>query len=170
MTTIQLDREFLILYPNFETYASKAIRSLHSQADLSAVLAECYLHLRKCEPQIKSISDLEAFGKNWIKQNLKWHSSPLNKQYRSLKFEEISENLPDTNFHLEIFLEEKTREFHSSLTAYEQRLWSIYFEKHKISGRLISEHLDMSLSTGYTVLRECKDLSNRYREFLLRYI
>lgn len=170
MTTQQLNHEFAELYPKLEDYAKKALNHFRSPVDLSAVLSECYLHVRRYETEIQNSSQLEAYCKHWMKQNIRWRTSPLSKPYFQAQHEELSDSFIDNSFDLGSFIDVKTREFHSTLSTYEQRLWSIYFEKHKDSGRLIAEHLDMSISTGYIVLRECKQLSEKYREFLLRYI
>lgn len=170
MTTEQLDQEFVAIYPQLQSYATKALQHFRSPIDSSALLAECYLHLRRYENELTTPEQVISYAKNWIKQNVRWKKSPINKAYSLHEIRELSETLQDDTFSIEDWLKERTHEFKSSLNSYDQRLWSIYFEKHKVSGKLIAEHLDMSISTGYTVLRECKRLSDRYREFLLKYI
>jgi len=169
MTTQQLNDEFTRLYSTLEDYARKALSYFRSPVDLSAVLSECYLHVRRFETEIQNSSQLEAYCKHWIKQNLRWKTSPLSKPYYSTH-QELQDVYRDTTFQFEEFLLRRNTEFLQTLSPYQQRLWSIYFEKHKVSGRLIAEHLKMSLSTGYVVLRECKEISQKYREFLLKYI
>lgn len=167
MTQSQLNDHFTELYETIKTYTERAKWCLSSShLDTSAILAECYLHLHKCLHLLNTKEDVEAFSKKWIKQNLNWQDAPIKRMYKVNSFEEIPETPSPQYFDYEIY-DKAIATFLPTLTAYDRRLWSIYHEKDKTSGRLIAEHLQMSLSTGYDVLRQCKELNRRFRKHLL---
>lgn len=167
MKQSELNRHFTDLYEEIKTYAEKAKWHLASSyVDTSAILAECYLHLHKNIHLLKTVEDVESFSKNWVKKNLTWQSSPLKRQYQSknqaLDFDLESPQLVDFSCY-----DRAVESFLTTLNSHDRRLWSIYVEKGKTSGKLVAEHLNMSLSTGYEVLRQCKELHRKFRKHFL---
>ena len=167
MTEQRLSTEFEKIYPSLRTYASKAISALKSPVDVDMTLAECYIHVHKVKEQINDSSTLEAYSKNWIKRNLQWSHSPLHRTFRSSPVLDspIEQESADLTPLLELY-EQAVSTFLPTLSSYDRRLWSIYVEKQKTKGTEIAQHLEMSRSTGFQVLRECKALMLRFREHI----
>jgi hypothetical protein len=167
MTQTQLNKEFTKLHTQLEIYTGKALYALKSSLDVSSVIAECYIHLDKNRDLLETPNQVESFSKNWIKMNIKWPTSPINR--RNQLFHKNDIVLENQFVHSNIItdIEAWITEWENSLSMYDKRLWSIYYIQEKTTGRLIADHLNISISSGFNTLRECKRLEQTFKNYML---
>lgn len=153
MTEKDLTTEFTFIYPDLAVYTRKALWALHSRLEPNECLSECFLYCHSVRDQIETSSDLQAYAKNWIRQNIIWKNSPLKRLVSSDHPDYLDTpgyDTPDP--------EAVIRLWRDTLTSYESALWCIWHERGLRKGREVAEHLGISLSSAYLVLKECRHL------------
>jgi hypothetical protein len=166
MSEAELASEFTRCYPSLVEYASKALWKLHSPLELDDVLAECYLHCHSCRVLITPNNPLEGVAKNWIKSNLHWPTSPIKlklipKDISQDALVGIPSGTPSDSDPSAVI-----EEWYSTLTPYERRLWNLWYQQDLRRGKQIAGYLDISVSSGFQLLRECRELSERFRQWI----
>ena len=144
---------------------------LNNPIDVSWVLSECYLYLDTNKEAINDRSKLISYSKNWIKSNLKWKNSPLNRTIRLNNNAEDTPPIESTNniynFDLDR-IEDEIESFRNALTPYEKRLFSMYYDMDLKKGKELSNHLDIPLSSAYPIIKECKVIETKLRNHIKR--
>lgn len=156
MTEKDLATEFTLLYQDLAVYTKKALWALHSKLELNDVLSECYLYCHSARHQVSELNPLEGIAKNWIRQNIIWTNSPLKK----LSISDAPTH-KDTPMCPDLDVAESIAGWEHTLTQYERRLWDIWHTKGLRRGKEVSGYLDISLSSAYLVLKECRALEAR---------
>ena len=163
-----LSREFSKSFQDIETYTNKLINYLGKPIDSAWIMSECYIYLYNNLDQLDTPKKMISYAKNWIKCNLKWANSPLNRQMRVNNLSE-SPNIPGTSgvhiFDSETILDQIST-FTESLNTYDRRLFHIYYEMDLRKGKEIADHLDISISSAYPIIKECKKLENKLRSHI----
>lgn len=155
MTEQDLTTEFALILPELAVYTRKALWALNSRLEPNECLSECFLYCHSVRDQISEDLALIAISKNWIRQNIIWKNSPLKRL--------VSSDTPD---HLDTpgydtpDPEEVIRLWRVTLSPYESALWCIWHERGLRKGREIAEHLGISLSSAYLVIKECRSLES----------
>ena len=166
MSASDLSREFSKNFQDIETYTKKLINYLGKPIDSAWILSECYLYLHSNLDGLDTPRTMISYAKNWIKNNLKWTNSPLNRQIRLNNLPNDSPDIPGTSgvhiFDSEIILEQ-LQEFRDNLSTYDKRLFNIYYDMDLRKGKEIAEHLDISISSAYPIIKECKQLEHKLR-------
>jgi predicted DNA-binding protein YlxM (UPF0122 family) len=65
---------------------------------------------------------------------------------------------------------DKIGEFRDSLSTYDRRLFNIWWDLDLRKGREIAEHLDISISGAYNIIKECKGIDYRLENFIRKNI
>jgi len=164
MSNSDLSREFSKSFQDIETYTKKLINYLGKPIDTAWILSECYLYLHNNIDSLDSPRTMISYAKNWIKNNLKWTNSPLNRQIRLNNLPSDSPNISGSSgvhiFDSENILEQ-IQEFRDGLSTYDRRLFHIYYDMDLKKGRDIAHHLDISISSAYPIIKECKRIEQK---------
>ena len=168
MIKTDLDKYFIDAYKEIELYAIKAINLNKRNVDIVTVMNECYLYLLTKILELKTDKCVISYSKTWIKNNLLWHNSPLLRRELSRHghLELIEEITYDGVLTPEINYDAIKMGFFNSLSHYDKRLFNIYFNLELQKGREIADYLDISLSGAYLIKNECKQLEDRYRNYI----
>lgn len=168
MSSQDLSREFSKSFQDIETYTKKLINYLGKPIDSAWIVSECYLYLHNNLDSLDTPRTMISYAKNWIKNNLKWTNSPLNRQIRVNNLSE-SQIIPGTSgvhiFDSEIILEQ-IQDFRDNLSTYDRRLFNIYYDMDLKKGKDIAQHLDISISSAYPIIKECKQLEIKLRNHI----
>jgi hypothetical protein len=165
----KLSQEFNKHYQDIETYTKKLVNYLNKQIDVSWILSECYLYLHSNLASINDTKTLVSYAKNWIKSNCKWSNSPLNRQIRlNNNPEQVDYSTETSNIYSfdTDKIESQIEDFRSSLSPYDKRLFSIYFDLDLKKGKDVSAHLNIPLSSSYPIINECKQIELQLRQHI----
>jgi len=163
----ELAEEFSKILPGLLEYTKKACNLFGDSIDPHDYIAECYLHIWNNREKIKGIP-IEAVAKNWTRMNMTWKNSPIKVKFREsnlvLPGEDLreSQNLPD--------IEALIHEFTRGLSPYNRGLWRVYWDKGITKGQEMADHLGISRSSAYLLLRECKALEAQLRIHITKHI
>lgn len=163
-----LSREFSKSFQDIETYTKKLINYLGKPIDSAWIMSECYIYLHNNLALLDTSRKMIAYAKNWIKCNLKWTNSPLNRQIRLNNLPSDSPIIPGTSEqtqNAEVILAQ-IQDFSSGLNQYDRRLFHIYYEMDLRKGKEIASHLDISISSAYPIIKECKQLELKLRNHI----
>jgi hypothetical protein len=163
-----INTHFTNNYSDLLEYTEKAIVALKRNVDSATMLSEAYLHIYKCSADLKSEADVVSYSKNFVKMSLRWSNSPVIRNERAILID-CHKRFPEQD-HLEPHpdIEEWIKNWEGTLKNEEARLWNIWYHKNLRKGREISEYLDISISGSYTLIKECRLLEERLRDYLLR--
>lgn len=172
ITKEQLDDYFLSAYAEIEKFAEKAISMNKRNIDIFTVMNECYMYLREKNNELTNNRDVVAYSKTWVRNNLMWYNSPLLRQelprYGQLELiDDLTYSVEGVGVSNER-IDEISKSFVSTLTAYDKGLYNIYFNLDLRKGKDIAEYLKISLSGAYLIKNECKELEKRYRDYILK--
>ena len=164
-----LSREFSKSFQDIETYTKKLINYLGKPIDSAWIMSECYIYLHNNLALLDTSRKMISYAKNWIKCNLKWTNSPLNRQIRLNNIPSDSPDIPGTSgvylFDSETILDQ-IQDFSSGLNQYDRRLFHIYYEMDLRKGKDIANHLAISISSAYPIIKECKQLELKLRNHI----
>lgn len=157
------DKEFALEFarelPGLTEYTKKALWHYKVRLEPSEVLAECYLYVHLNRNIITVDQPLVSIAKTWIRNNLSWSRSHLKLDMLATGAELGVHPVAGTPVDCSAFLVD----WESSLAPREARLWEMWWHLGIRKGKAISGYLDISLSSGYLVLRECRVLETRLR-------
>ncbi len=171
MTKQDLDKCFIQIYSSLKEYSIKAIKFFKSQIELEHLLSETYIYVESRKEIISDIFVLESFCKYFIKTSIKWKNSQINRANRKnipltgleiVDYKFYIHNAPDYEIYLGI-----KDDFYKQLNNYDRRLFNIYFNLEMKSGKEIARYLNISLSLSYRTIKECKDIENRFKIYIL---
>lgn len=168
MTKTDLDNYFVGSYKEIELYALKAIHLNKRNIDIVTVMNECYLYLLTKIWELNTLRCVVSYSKTWVKNNLLWNNSPLLRRElpRQGHIEIIEDITYDGVLTPEVDYDEIKNGFYNNLNTYDKRLFNIYFNLELQKGLEIASYLDISLSSAYLVRNECKELEERYRNYV----
>jgi hypothetical protein len=167
MTQTKLNSIFNNNYKDLENYSTKASRKLTRGIDPLSILSECYVYLDDRRHDIDTESQMIAWAKTFIKNNLRWPTSPFNLKENGRGHSEFGDWTKPINQGLDSeTIQELINTFESTLSSYDKRLFSIYIVQDIRKGREVAEHLDISISGAYSVITECKVIENNFKEWL----
>jgi len=173
MTKQQINSHFVSIYSELETYTKKAIKSLRSPIDPYAALSECFIYVDMNCDKIDSTQTLTAYSKTFIKNNIKWRTSPLNrKETQRPGHVEFIEDFgrSHTDARTQIIYDESIKAFNKFLNTYEKRLFDLYIIRNIRTGKAIANQLDVSITCGYSLLHECKEIEERFKNYIINSI
>lgn len=166
----EIDNGFVEIYGSISNYSIKALKHFRSRIELDVLLSETYIYIVKNQEKITTLPILESFCKNFIKNSIVWSNSEINRNYRKYELNYYVELM---DYHANCSVEpdyskadELMNNFCRGLSNYEKRLFNIWFNLDKKSGKEISEYLDISLSLSYKTIKECKIIQERFRQFI----
>lgn len=164
MTEKELATEFSLCYQDLAVYTRKALWALHSNLELNDVLSECYLHCHTHRHLITEENPLIAMAKNWIKQNIIWTNSPLRRlSPKDAPAHKDQGYTPGTQHP-----EELIETWYLTLSQYQKRLWDMWHARGLRRGKEVSGYLDISLSSAYLVLKECRQLEAQLYHYITK--
>lgn len=155
-------------FQEIKEYTEKAIHALKRNIDATTLISEGYLHIHKCRSDLHSEADVISYYKNFIKMNLRWSNSPIIRSERAILIDctkrdlELSFDSPPEQ------LQEWISTWESLLKNEEARLWNIWYHRNLRKGREIAEHLDISISGSYSLIKECKLLEQALRNYIVK--
>lgn len=172
LTKDQLDYEFTAIYAVLEDFATNTIRYTKRNIDLYVVINECYLYLHSKMENLFCKEDVVAYAKTWIRNNLLWTNSPLLRQELPKKnqLEALDHIIPSqlnySGQHVDVIKMQDM--FYMTLSSYDKRLFNIYFNLNKQTGKDVAKYLDISVSSAYNLIKECKVIEQKYVHFIKR--
>lgn len=166
----ELKSTFSKKYSSIREYASKAVWALSNNVEVDDLISECYLYVWDRAEEIKDSQTLEAWSKNYIKMSLHWNNTPVNRMVRKENVEIFEYDQPVSNPTNFDNLEEETRKFEDTLTSLEKRLFNIYYTLDLRTGDAIAKHLGISRTSGYNLIPQCKEIENRFKKHLTRWV
>lgn len=171
MTKNQLDKDFIKIYSSIDEYATKAIKFFRSNIEKEYLLSEAYIYVEERKMLISNINILESFCKNFIKKSIIWKNSKINRELKkqipfsdleSISYRYTTTNDPNYDEYLDLLTE-----FNKNLSPYDKRLFNIWFHLELKTGKKISEYLKISLSLSYRTIKECKEIEERFKNYIL---
>ncbi len=171
MTKSQLDRDFVTIYKSIDEYASKAIKFFRSNIEKEYLLSETYIYVEERKSIIDNIRTLESFCKNYIKKSIIWKNSKVNRELKkqvpysdleSISYRYTNTNDPNYENYIELL-----NDFCRNLNQYDKRLFNIWFNLELKTGKKIAEYLNISLSLSYKTIKECKEIEERFKNYIL---
>lgn len=172
MNQNELSISFTNNYIELEKYATKLVKQKQKQLDPSIILSELYLHLDKYKEEIIDDTTLIAYSKKFIKSNISWYNSTIYKESkREWNSEEISfsnETYCNNLVIDEDTIKDKFNAFYKTLNAYDKGLFHIYFINNKFDIKQIEDHLQISRSSAYRTLLECKELEAKFKQYIIK--
>jgi hypothetical protein len=166
MTRDRLRQIFAVCYKDLYVYTSKAIWSLGVKLSVEECLSECYLHLDKSRLVLHSRENIEAVGKNWIKMNLTWKTSPI-KRANVIRSQELLEEPSPACFTI-TDPSDIISQFFESLDREDKNIWELCYYKGYDKGKSISEYLSVSPTSGFIILRKYRDLEERLKIWIIK--
>lgn len=175
MSELELSTNFTNIYKELESYTYFVKYKFNQKLETNIVLSELYLHLFKYKDEIKDVDTLASFSKKYIKSNLLWTNTTVKKETVNIKRNNVilDNDSKTTSSYFELsneYIETKMNEFYNTLNRYDKGLYNIYYNLLYQNSRQIAEHLNISRTSGYNTLLECKSLENRLKDYLLKYI
>lgn len=155
-------------FQEIREYTEKAIHALKRNIDATTLISEGYLHIHKCRSDLHTEADVISYYKNFIKMNLRWSNSPIIRNERAILIDYSKKDL-DLSFDTPPQeTQEWIKSWESTLKNEEARLWNIWYHRNLRKGREIAEHLDISISGSYSLIKECKLLEQDLRNYILK--
>jgi hypothetical protein len=164
-------------YNKLISFSRVQIDKFSRNYDEYMVVAECYeflINYKSWKNDIIKTDDIMKMSYLWIKNNVKWEGSFL--QSRKLKdIEKIDKEEGDEedfyygleNKDINISLIHNIIEdFEKTLNIYDRGLWEIWHHKALQNSKDIASYLNMSKSSGYLIVNQCKEVERRFRDYL----
>lgn len=167
MTQATLSNLFNRNYKEIYDYTSKASIRFNMANSINSLIAECYLYLDSKRKDLNDEPQMISWAKTFIKNNLRWTESPFRKMEKGRghsEFEDWGQSQYDTP--TEEWILELSDSFSNSLSPYDKRLFNIYTIKGLRKGIEVSDYLDISISSAFKVINECKEVESRFRNFI----
>lgn len=171
MTKSELDEHLQAHWDELGLYAKKYISVLALSIGAEDAVTGAYLHCLQCREEIEGPNEFIARSKHWIKMNLRWTQSPLRREHRGREHDEIGpwdrghEGDPDWSG-----VGPLTQAWKAQLDLRSRRIWSLYWELDLQKGRPLAEHLNISISGAYLLLKEARELEQSYRQWILKHL
>lgn len=167
MTQTTLSNLFNRNYKEIYDYTSKASIRFGMANSINSLIAECYLYLDSKRKDLETESQMISWAKTFIKNNLRWTESPFRKMEKGRghsEFEDWGQSQYDTISEEDIM--ELWDTFNKNLNSYDKRLFNIYTVKGLRKGIEVSSYLNVSISSAFNVINECKQVEERFRNFI----
>ncbi len=170
MTQTELSTCFTTYYKTLLHYTKSQLQQANKKLDEHIVLSECYIHLHKYKDDINDENTVLVYSKKFIRTNIGWYNSVINNETKKNKLYdsiEASSTLEaSTTMYDSEWIETQFNQFYLTLNNYDKGLYRIYFERHKTTTPLIAEHLNISRSSAYNTLCECKNLEHQFKNYI----
>jgi DNA-directed RNA polymerase specialized sigma24 family protein len=169
ITEQEFKKAFAENYANIEEYTKKALNWSRSRLDYQALINDAYIYTWDNIAHLEAGSQVVSWMKTYIKNNIKWPNSEVQRRDRLSSRQNDIQTPTTSSSNMEMTTEQIEQlqiRFVASLTPYNRRLFHIWFVLGLRKGREIAQHLNMSISTGYIVIRNCKQLSEDYKNWL----
>ena len=171
MTRSEFDRIFTEHWEEFNLYATRYVKHLGLSIRAEDSVTGAYLHLLKEIEELHEGSEIVSHGKNWIKMNLRWTQSPLRREHRGREHAELGDwdqsQTVDPDWER---IDPLTSLWVKRLDLRSRRIWSLYWDLDLRRGRELAEHLNISTSGAYLLLKEARELEQSYREWILKHL
>lgn len=150
-------------------YTTKALRKANRQEDPSELISLAYLYILGKEID-DSKGNIESLSKGYIKGEIFKTNSSYNRTKRKYIFFEDNELiysdmdilLDDTIYDIDLI----TSEFIDILTLHEKGIWNIFYTKRMNKCALIMKYMNISMVGASSILKEGKQLEERFRDFV----
>lgn len=171
MSREDLGKYFTNHYTNLVNYTKSQLKQANKKMDPSIVLSECYIHLDKYKDEIQDENTVLVYSKKFIRTNIGWYNSIINNETKKCN---IQDNIQTTTIVIESYIShydsewitKQFNDFYKTLSNYDKGLYRIYFEQQKVTTPLIAEHLNISRSSAYNTLVECKQLEHKFKNYI----
>lgn len=171
MTKSELDEHLQAHWDELGLYAKKYISMLALSIPAEDAVVGAYLHCLQCREEIEGPNEFIARSKNWIKMNLRWTQSPLRREHRGREHAELGDwdrgQSGDPDWER---VDPLTALWVKGLGVRSRRIWSLYWDLDLRRGRALAEHLNISTSGAYLLLKEARELEQSYREWILKHL
>jgi hypothetical protein len=178
MSKEQADAYFVTLIPTLTPIVDGIAYKQNKRYDSDAVINEAYLHMLSNLEVIENENELKKLVINFIKQNITWTNSSLNKT------ELLNKNNPeqpiilndiddfDVNLEQKIIIEKWYDAKQSILFNYRQQLkdnvkaviFDCFFKKKITKGVHLAKHLNINKDAACKYIRELKSDIRKYTE------
>lgn len=164
-----IDKFFRDFYSILKEYAQKFLNRINKKyIEVDMLLSDTYCYLIKYNwNKIPTNNDLEGLSKVYIKNNIRWSKSSITVQSNIKETVQIDEVYIYSNYDIDTDVIYKLiDEFYTELTREEKNIWNIYYNKNINTAKAISNHLNISISYSYTILKTAKELEDKLREYV----
>lgn len=172
MSEQELSISFSKNYKEIINYAHSVIFDLKKKIEVDVVMSELYLHIHRFKDEINEDKTLLAYSKKWIKSNLYWSTSPINKKNKLNNIEgdvyvDTSTSNQDISYEQ---IQTLQKDFFETLTRYDKGLYTMYFTNKIDDIHKIKSHLNIGRTSGYETLNECRALENKLKNYIIKNI
>jgi len=171
MTDTTLKLEFDNNYEEIKSYAAKINHKFHKFKDLDVMLSECYIYLHDNKEKIEQTSNMIAMSKGFIKRQFFWKKGVYSNKLRAIcsdkELQVFSNYIEENSVSIDYDkLMEYYDQFYNTLSLYDKSLFDIYHKKNRQITRELAEHLDISMTSAYDILLQCREINERLKTFL----
>jgi hypothetical protein len=157
-------------YSALELYSKKWIIKSKRGIQPAAMLSDTYLYLYERVDSIKDVQILESWAKNHIKLSVGYSNSKINRTEKVTAIPDTIDRGSDNWIDIESTTKKMITGFAATLPPIEKRLFLLYWESGLTTGYLLSEHLDIAISTGYICLRKIKTYDEAFKKYCIDHI
>lgn len=176
ITTKTIDDYFTKNYNMLFDYSNKILKKFNKKFDASEPVTEAYLNCIKCVDQKKITEEyqIQQFAKSTIFYKITQGNSNLNRLNKTITTDELSEDIFNIYTIEDINIEEEINQvldnFKLTLNKYDLRLYEMYYEKQINTAKLLTKHLNISISGAYLIIKEIKEIEIKLRIYVEKYI
>lgn len=175
MTVPELIKNFNDNYKEIELYCKKANILKNNKIQNEIILSELYLHLYKYRNDIDNVSVLLAYSKKFIKSNINWSKTSINKENMIYATKtDVSNNNgaddfinhlteTDNSYHLIEIIKE---EYVNTLDIYSKRLFHIYHNLNITTAKQLQVYLNIKHTASYVIKKETKIINDNYEIYV----
>lgn len=166
----EVDEYFTSYYGQLKKTITLIAKKYKSDITYDNVISHTYIYIIDNEVKLKAFSEMHnktmahtiySFVLRYVNGTYQWSRSYLNKENRkfSNKFSNIDDVLepPSTHQYDDIYNEEFIADFHLSLTKLDRICFNLYYYEGMDNPKDLAEHLQISLSSTYTIINKLKD-------------
>lgn len=174
MTKQEIDKYFTDNYNTIlKTTKSQLFKNKKLHIQTEVLINNLYLHIHKKMKEITDTSKLESYIYQYIKMESYWKNGTSSLQEKISDYEmlitpvvlddsiEDAENLLESEYQIQNY-RYILECFYQSLDFEGKRIYEMYFIKGLNNSRLISEHLNVSRTQGYIIVKKFRDQMEEY--------
>lgn len=177
-----IDKKFVAFLPTLKPIVLGLAYKANKKLDADLVINEGYLHLIKNMGKLNDETEVEKMIVNFVKQNITWYNSSINKQERvnSITSDytpvELSDE-DDIDLDNKIEIEKWYNEKQAILATYraqekdklKQIIFDCYFKKNITKGVHLAKHLKINKDYSCRYIREMKEDIQKFYEDYTKY-
>jgi len=172
-----IDKVITKNYSYLVSYTNAHIKKYnHTRYEAEEIISLCYSYLLDFEFIELDEENIIKMTQYWIKKQLCWNTSPIN--YKKKKGVNINYNVDLSIYEVASYdsfldislIEELSDNYFEGKTSYTKQLWNMYYNKGIDTAVKMAEYLDMSRTTGYNTIRECKVIEQDFKNYVIKEI